>query len=97
MLDDGAGRPLLGRKLGNQLVCAVRVVDIVVGELLSLEEIGCRNAWPLLAGDVEAGALLRVFAIAHFFLENAADDAMTRHPDVESLGKPAGEDRKSGG
>ena len=39
MLDDGAGRRLFRQELGDELEGRVRVVDIVVGKLLALQQV----------------------------------------------------------
>lgn len=40
---------------------------------------------------------MRVFAIAHFLAQNAADDAVTRRGDIQRFGKPVGDHRIVGG
>ncbi len=84
MLDDGAGRTLLGTELGYQLVSRIRIVDIVVGKLLALQKGSGRNAGTVLAGDVEARCLMRIFTIAHLFLQNAANGPMRIMPRFSS-------------
>ncbi len=96
VLDDRAGRALFGRELGNQLEGRIRIIDVVVGELLALKQGGGGNARTLVAGDVEAGALVRVFAVAHGFLQHAADAAIVRHVDRQRLGEPVGDHRVIG-
>ena len=67
MLDDG-DRSGLGRiELRNQLEGGVGIVDIVVAQGLALYLGGGGNARALLAGLVECGPLVGVFAIAHDF------------------------------
>ncbi|MND52211.1 hypothetical protein D3C80_432200 [compost metagenome] len=96
VLDDRAGRALIGRKLTDQLEGAVRVVDVIVGKLLALQQLSCRNTRTVLARHVETGALMRIFAVTHGFLQHAADRPVSRRLDFERFGKPVGNRRVIG-
>ena len=83
-------------ELADQLEGGVGVVDVVVGELLALQLPRRGDARPLLAGDVEAGLLVRVLAVAHDAVEPAAEGAPGRMLDLKRLGEPAGDRRVIG-
>ena len=67
------GRGFFSREFGDELEGGIRVIDVVVRQLLALQQ-GCRrNARTILAGDVESGLLMRIFAVTHLFLQDATD------------------------
>ena len=88
MLDDGAGRPV-ATKLADQFERRVRVVDIVVGQLLALQQRRRGHAGTLFAAGIERRCLVRVLAVAHDVDEPAAEGAVPWRLELEFPGKPS--------
>ena len=65
VLDDGAGGRARRIEFGDAFERRVGIVDVVVGELLALNLARRGDAEAGVAGAVEGGALVRVFAVAH--------------------------------
>ncbi len=70
MLDDGDGRDLI-TQFANQFIGGICVIDVVVGQFLALQLFCSCHAGTFLAGHVEGGFLVRVFAIAQRLLKLA--------------------------
>src|SRR5690606_17936290 len=97
VLDDGNGGGLGRVELGNELEGGVGVIDIVVGERLALGLGGGGHARTVLAGLVEGGPLMRVFAIAHHFAQRAGKAAIGDVLEIDLAGEPARDGAVIGG
>ena len=89
VLDDGAGR-FAAAEFADQFEGRVGIIDIVVGELLALQELGARHTRTGVSIDIEGRFLVRVLAIAHDFAQAPAEGAVARRFQIQRLGEPAG-------
>jgi len=87
VFDDGNGG---GIKFGHQLERGVGVVDVVVGEFFSLQDLRGGRTGALFERCVERGALMRVFAVAHGLFEIAGEGNLARVIGI-LRGEPAGD------
>ena len=91
MLDDDAGRGALGIELGDAFVSRVGVVDVVVGQLLTLHLPRRADAEARARRPVERGALVRVLAVAQRLDQFAAKGAVIGRVIMQRVGKPVGD------
>ena len=73
MLDDGASGGARRIEFGDAFVGRVGVVDVVVGELLALRLARTGDAEPRLRRAIEGRPLMRIFTVAQFLDQAAAD------------------------
>ena len=78
MLDDDAGRGTRRVEFGEAFIGRVGVVDIVVGQLPSLQLPRRGDAVALVRRAVECGVLMRILAIAQRLDQPAAEGAIIR-------------------
>ena len=71
----------------------VGVVDVIVRELLALDLSRRGDAGALLAGEVEAGGLMRIFAVAHGLRQLSSERPPGRRRLAQRRGEPVGNRR----
>ncbi len=75
MFDDDDGRGPRRIEFRDAFEGRIGIIDVVVRELLALNLARRCDARPLLAGEIEARGLMRVFAVAHRLGELSAEGA----------------------
>ena len=97
MLDDRHGGRAGRVEFRDQFKGGVGVVDVIVGELLALQLARGRDAEAVLAGQIEARLLVRIFAIAHRLGQFSAHRAIFGRVDADRPRQPVGDRRVIGG
>src|SRR5215208_7854518 len=91
MFNDGAGGRALRVELGDAFISGVGIIDIVIGELLTLHLARGGDADAMLRRAVKSCRLVRVLAITQRLGEPAANGAVSGRGIGELLREPVGD------